>query len=154
MIKICELHDGAVTIHAIHVMLKVAQLHNLGGYVRVYALDALGNAAELWLQDGVTMRTKFPEWGIEFEKGIVCSAVGTPKKIPTAGVLTSRIITRGTRYFGMEGAIREGWGKPTLRHAIGYLEQRYGSQEATTIELLKDRAALIPESPPDRPAPW
>jgi hypothetical protein len=100
------------------------------------------------------MRTKFPEWGIEFEKGIVCSAVGTPKKNPDGGVLTSRIITRGTRYFGMEGAIREGWGKPTLRHAIGYLEQRYGSQEATTIELLKDRAALIPESPPDRPAPW
>jgi hypothetical protein len=39
MIKICELHDGAVTIHAIHVMLKVAQLHNLGGYVRVYARE-------------------------------------------------------------------------------------------------------------------
>ena len=154
MIKICELHDGAVTIHAVHVMLKVAQLHNLGAYVRVYALDALGNPAEVWNQPGrgapLTPVTKFHEWGIEFEKGIVCS--GTPNNLD--GVLTSRIISGGTRYFGMEGAIREGWGKPTLQHAIGYLEQRYGSQEATAIELLKDRAALIPESPPGRPAPW
>lgn len=155
MIKIRELHDGAVAINAIHVMLRVAQLRKLGEYVRVYALDALGNSAEVWNQDGVHMPqpvTKFPEWGIEFENGIVCSAVGTPKHADA--VMTSRIITRGTRYFGMEGAIREGWGKPTLRHAIGYLDERYGSQEVDAIAVLKDRAVLIPESPPDRPAPW
>lgn len=156
-IKICEWHDGAVSLPAIHVMLKVAQLQNLGSYVRVYALDALGNPAEVWLGDGVTAPrpvTSFPQWGIEFEKGIVCNAVGRPTN-PDGPVMTTRTIAVGRpQYFGMEGAIREGWGKPTLRHAIGYLEQRYGSHEAAAVELLKDRAALIPESPPDRPAPW
>jgi hypothetical protein len=155
MIKICTLHDGVVSLVAINAMLKVAQLSKLGEYVRVYALDALGNPAEAWNQPErapMTPVTKFPEWGIEFEKGIVCSAVGTPKL--TDAVATSRVISRGARYFGMEGAIREGWGKPTLRHAIGYLDERYGSQEADAIAVLKDRAGLIPESPPDRPAPW
>jgi hypothetical protein len=155
MIKICELHDGVVSLVAINAMLKVAQLHKLGEYVRVYALDALGNPAEMWHRDSKTAQpvTKFPEWGIEFEKGIVCSAVRTPKN-PDGPVAASYIFAGRARPFGMEGAIREGWGKPTLRHAIGYLDERYGSQEADAIAVLRDRAALIPESPPDRPAPW
>lgn len=138
-------------------MLKEAELHKLGMPQRVYALDADGKPAKVWLQDGVTAPrpvTSFPEWGIEFEKGIVCNAVGRPTN-PDSPVMTTRTIAVGrSQYFGMEGAIREGWGKPTLRHAIGYLKQRYGSHEAAAMELLKDRAALIPESPPNRPAPW
>lgn len=54
----------------------------------------------------------------------------------------------------VESARRLGIGRRLLEHAIRYLEQWYGSEEAAVVELLKDRAALIPDSPPGRPAPW
>ena len=80
--KICELHDGRVSLLAMHTMLALAKRHNMGAYVRIYALDALGNPDPTVMhhRDSKTGQpvTQFPEWGIEFENGVVCSAVGTP----------------------------------------------------------------------------
>lgn len=91
-IKICKLPDGVLSLLAVHAMLKQAQHHNMGAYVRVYALDADGNPANVMHhRDSKTGQpvTKFSEWGIEFENGIVCSAVGTPTN-PDGRVLIVR----------------------------------------------------------------